>query len=84
MTMTMNRRKVTAPALGTPPGPMRRLIVTSVDDSQVALNDHDQIDLTGLYNNSARDPLMAVIQEQCNLGCWHDKDRVPLPIWEGS
>jgi hypothetical protein len=42
---------------------------------------HADIDLTGVPHADTRSPMYAVIQEQCNLGCWHDVNRTYLPCW---
>jgi hypothetical protein len=67
----------------------RRLIVTDTNGSQLKTDDHYeplqhyQIDLTGIANANSTMPWCATIQEQCNLGCWHDLPYgvVKLPIW---
>lgn len=65
----------------------RRLIIRDVTAAQVIADNFGrplqsyQIDLTGLANADSRCPLMAVVQEQCNLGCWHDRDEGRLPCW---
>jgi hypothetical protein len=42
---------------------------------------HWEIDLTGMPNADAIAPLSAAVQEQCNLGCWHDVSGYPLQPW---
>jgi hypothetical protein len=65
----------------------RRLILRDAADQWVVANwrneplSHVQIDLTGLSNGSARDPLKAVVQEKCNLDCWHDTGSADVPLW---
>jgi hypothetical protein len=65
----------------------RRLVIRDAADQAVLVNwrgeplSHTQIDLTGLSNGSARDPLRAVVQEKCNLDCWHDVGSAEVPLW---
>lgn len=77
------RGKITAPTpdASRPVRKPRRLIVVAADDSQIALNGHDQIELTGIVHASAKAPMRAIVQEQCSLGDWHDRDWIDLPCW---
>jgi hypothetical protein len=65
----------------------RRLVVKEVDKRMFLTHadgrplEHWQIDLTGIHNADTRTPLTAVVQEQCNLGCWHDRDSYRLLPW---
>lgn len=61
----------------------RRLIVRDVVGSQYPLshNAHREIDLTGLVHANTQSPIYAVVQEQCNLGCWHDTSLNDLQCW---
>jgi hypothetical protein len=63
---------------------LRRLVVRDVNGESLMNRDgreHWQIDLTGIPNANSRATLTAVIQEQCNLGCWHDTQTLTLPPW---
>lgn len=42
---------------------------------------HFQIDLTAVPHANSRAGMTAVVQEQCNLGCWHDQTTMDLPCW---
>jgi hypothetical protein len=59
----------------------RRLIVTDTNGSPLQVSNHYQIDLTDIHNADSRTPLHATVQEQCNLGCWHNYESVRLPHW---
>jgi hypothetical protein len=65
----------------------RRLIITDVSGSQLLTNDfgqplqHFQIDLTDIANRNACMPMHATVQQQCNLGCWHNYESCLLPFW---
>jgi hypothetical protein len=69
------------PAFG-PVTTTRRLRVVDAAEAPVNFNGlHGQIDLSGIRNASARDSLAGLIEEKCNLGCWHITERFPLPVW---
>jgi hypothetical protein len=62
----------------------RRLVVTdavSPNGTDGYGHRHTQIDLTGIKHANSQIPMYAVVQEQCNLGCWHDVSHVELPYW---
>jgi hypothetical protein len=65
----------------------RRLVIQYPDGYKRFVDDrgcpltHFQIDLTGIANANSQSPVSAVVQEQCNLGCWHDRDSYPLAPW---
>jgi len=60
----------------------RRLVVADSDYSRIKqIRLHDQIDLTGIRNASACDPIHVVVEEECNLGCWHKVSHTDLPCW---
>lgn len=41
------------------------------------------VDMTAIPNADARAPLRAVVQQQCDLLCWHDMSTgTDLPLWD--
>lgn len=65
----------------------RRLVIRDVNGALLAADAlghplaHWQIDLTGIPNANAAAVMTAVVQQQCNLGCWHDAESIALPCW---
>lgn len=62
----------------------RRLVIQQADGSSVTHTDGTllMIDLTGLHNANAQIPLRVVVEEQCDLLCWHDlTSGSELPCW---
>ena len=74
-------------ALGRNGRKVRRLIIRDVNGEMLAADNYGQplqhweIDLTSVANANSQVPLLAVVQEQCNLGCFHDTDKITLPQW---
>lgn len=70
-----------------PPRAVRRLIIRDTNGEMLAADNygrplqHYQIDLTAVANANVQALMMGVVQEQCNLGCWHDKDMIELMPW---
>lgn len=58
----------------------RRLVVKDVTGQIIGVP-HDQVNLTGVENVNPMDPPVAVVQQRCDLGCWHDVSSVTLPCW---
>ena len=54
----------------------RRLVIKDVDDGDLA-----SLDLTGMFNANTLAPLLAVVEEQCDMLHWHQIGKVPLPCW---
>jgi hypothetical protein len=65
----------------------RRLVIRDTNGELLAADAlghplaHWQIDLTGIPNANSRATMTAVVQEHCNLGCWHDSAKLQLPCW---
>jgi hypothetical protein len=66
----------------------RRLVVKDCAD-MVLMTDavgnpvrHYEIELTGIMNKNIREPLVAVVQETCSLGHWHDVAEVAVPCYD--
>ena len=65
------------------PATPRRLVVRDAGYGELHLScaPHDQIDLTGIEHASTANPVVAVVQEKCSLGCWHDLSTTALECW---
>ena len=70
------------------PASKRRRLVLRDTNGELLLTDrfgrplpHFQIDLTGIQHANSQCAILAAVQEQCNLGCWHDVSANPLPPW---
>lgn len=60
----------------------RRLVVRDVSDHSIRPGPpHDQIDLSSVPHASVNIPMVAVVQQKCELGCWHDISVTELPCW---
>lgn len=62
----------------------RRLIVADnayADHAEGFGGKHNQIDLTGIVHANSQFGMYAIVQEQCNLGCWHNVTRYELAPW---
>lgn len=61
----------------------RRLIVQGPDGDNLMIEGHlIAVDLTGVANADARWVMRAVVQQQCDLLCWHDMTTgTDLPLW---
>lgn len=63
----------------------RRLVIRMPNGGNWAPSDQvAHIDLTGVPNADSRAPLQAVVQEQCDLQCWHDLPAKILPAWSND
>lgn len=58
----------------------RRLVVKAAHGGSLS----NAIDLTGCHNADAHIPLMAEIQEQCDMGYWHAIAETELPLFGGQ
>jgi len=69
--------------IGTQPAPPkgRRLIVRLRDGEDIRVGPHHQISLTAVPHADTRVPITAVVQQECDLGCWHDVSTTDLPCW---
>jgi hypothetical protein len=62
-------------------------VIQAPNGANVTDGDHEllMIDLTGLFNADTRAPLMAVVEEQCDLLCWHQRTSGhALPFWSSD
>lgn len=66
---------------------IRRLIIRDANGEQILSDEyghplmHYEIDLTAVANANHTAPIKVIVQEQCNLGCFHDKASSILPFW---
>jgi len=64
----------------------RRIILTDADGNNIhSYNDyHHQLDASDLPNANNMFPLHVAVEEQCNLGDWHQTQKVALSPWGES
>lgn len=59
----------------------RRIIVRDRSGERIGSMEHDTIDASNVAYNNAGWGVYAIVQEECNLGHWHDTQSVVLAPW---
>lgn len=62
-------------------GKIPRRIVLEKDKAVLNPSVHIGIDITGMPNANTMNPVVLLVQEQCNLGDWHTINHVELVPW---